>query len=344
VRAPDFWYALETGGFGALLRNALLSPLGALYDLGGRVHFSLTRPYSAPVPVVCVGNLTAGGTGKTPFSITLAHGLKALGHSPHIVTRGYGGSLQGPVRVDPKNHTAREVGDEPLLLADAAPTWVAKSRRAGVMHAVTVGADIIVMDDGLQNPTVAKTISLVLVDGQLGFGNAHVIPAGPMRETIERGLGRADALIVMGEESERTHAQVANWQGRVFHAHLEPDASRLGTGPYIAFAGIARPEKFFATLDRLGARIIDRVPFPDHHIFSRSEIESLLSRARTAGARLITTAKDAVRLAPTHRSQVDVLPVVATIASREAFGRFLIDRLASGHGMTDKSAHEIHQT
>jgi tetraacyldisaccharide 4'-kinase len=198
---------------------------------------------------------------------------------------------------------------------------------------------MIVMDDGLQNPSVAKTISLVLIDGQLGFGNNRVIPAGPLREKIERCLARADALILMGDESERTRAQIRNWSGRTFHAHLDPNAAEHRSGSYIAFAGIARPEKFFATLDRLGTRVIEHVSFPDHHPFSAGEIEGLIARARAADAHLITTAKDAVRLAPEHRAQVEVLPVVATIASREAFGRFLIERLASKRRLPDKSAH-----
>lgn len=340
MRTPDFWYSPATGGF----RTAMLAPLGALYDFGGRVRFSLTRPYRAPVPVICVGNVTAGGTGKTPFSIMLARGLTALGHHPHLVTRGYGGSLKGPVRVDPLQHSAAEVGDEPLLLADAAPVWVAKDRRAGAVQAIAAGADIIVMDDGLQNPSLTKTISLVLVDGELGFGNGRVIPGGPLRERVERCFARADALILMGDESKRTRAQIKNWSGPVFHAHLEPDAGALAPGPYIAFAGIARPEKFFATLERLGARLIDRISFPDHHPFSGAEIEALITRAKATGARLITTAKDAVRLSPKHRAEVDVLPVVAAFASREAFGRFLIDRLASGQSLPDKSAHQFPPT
>ncbi len=339
MRAPDFWYAHDVGGLGSRLPIAALSPLGVLYDLGGRIRFSMAHPYRAPVPVICVGNVTAGGTGKTPFSITLAHGLSALGHRPHIVTRGYGGSAKGPIRVDPKHNTALEVGDEPLLLADAAPVWVAKDRRSGVEEAVAAGADIIVMDDGLQNPSVAKAVSLVLVDGGLGFGNGRVIPAGPLRETVKRCLARADALILMGEESERTRAQIKSWAGPVFHAHLEPDASALAADSYIAFAGIARPEKFFATLERLGVHLIDRISFPDHHVFSALEVQNLFARAHGAGARLITTAKDAVRLSPEHRSKIDVLPVVATIASREAFGRFLIDKLASERGLSHKDAH-----
>ncbi|MFZ1990219.1 MAG: tetraacyldisaccharide 4'-kinase [Alphaproteobacteria bacterium] len=323
------------------MRRTAFTPLGALYDFGGRVRFALTKPYVAPVPVICVGNVTAGGTGKTPFSITLAHGLKALGHRPHIVTRGYGGSLRGPVQVDPERHTASEVGDEPLLLSNAAPTWIAKNRRAGVEHAVSAGADMIVMDDGLQNPSVAKTVSLVLVDGEVGFGNGRVIPAGPLRESVERCFARADALILMGEESHRTRAQIAGWRGPVFHAHLEPNATHIAPQPYIAFAGIARPDKFFATLDRLGVRMIERVAFPDHHVFTESEIKSLISRAKASNARLITTAKDAVRLDADQLAHIEALPIVATIASREAFGRFLIERLASKQSLLEKSTRKM---
>ena len=340
VRAPDFWYR-PAAGVVALLRSIALAPLAALYDLGGCIRFALAKPFTASVPVICVGNVTAGGTGKTPFAITLAHGLKALGHRPHIVTRGYGGSLRGPAQVDCGHHTASEVGDEPLLLAEAAPTWIAKDRRAGVERAVAAGADMIVMDDGLQNPSVAKTVSLVLVDGETGLGNGRVIPAGPLRESPFRCFARADALIIMGSESVCTHTQIAPWQGPVYHAHLEPNAIRVAPQPYIAFAGIARPDKFFATLDRLGVWLIDCVAFPDHHAFAEGEIERLVSRAKANNARLITTAKDAVRLKPDQRAQIEVLPVVATIASREAFGRFLIEQLASKQSLIEKSAHRV---
>ena len=333
MRAPDFWYKPELR-----LCAAALSPFGALYEVGGRFRFAITRPYVAPVPVICVGNATAGGTGKTPFAITLAHGLSAIGYAPHIVTRGYGGILKGPTRVDPHHHTARQVGDEPLLLAAVAPVWIAKDRRAGVEEAIRAGADIIVMDDGLQNPSVAKTVSLVLIDGEQGVGNGRVMPAGPLRETLKSCLERADALVIMGKASERTRGQIENWKGPLFQASLEPDRSAPLAGPYIAFAGIARPEKFFATLDRLGVRLVERMAFADHHNFSLSEIERLMDRARSRGAKLITTAKDAVRLLPRQRAEIEVLPVVAVIAARETFGRFLIDRLASARTMTEKVA------
>ena len=340
MRAPDFWYAPGPRGPASQVRSLLLAPLAVLYELGGRIRHSLSRPYTASVPIICVGNATAGGTGKTPFSITLAHGLKALGHHPHIVTRGYGGNLLGPTLVDCQRHTAREVGDEPLLLAQIAPTWIAKDRRLGVEHAIVAGADMIVMDDGLQNPSVVKTVSLILVDGELGFGNGQVIPAGPLRETVPRCFTRADALILVGDEHPSTRTQISTWQGPVFHAHLEPDSRQIASGPHIAFAGIARPEKFFATLDRLGVHLADRVAFPDHHAFTEAEFASLLKRAKAANARLITTAKDAVRLKPEYRGQVEVLPVAATIASREAFGRFLIERLASKRSLLDKGARQ----
>ena len=200
---------------------------------------------------------------------------------------------------------------------------------------------MIVMDDGLQNPSVAKAVSLVLVDGEAGFGNGRVIPAGPLREPVARCLARADALIVMGEVSARTRLQIAAWRGPVFHAHLEPSANRITPQPRIAFAGIARPEKFFATLDRLGMRMIKHVPFPDHHAYSESEIDNLLSRAKASNARLVTTSKDAVRLTPAQRDQIEILPVVATIASREAFGRFLIDQLALKQSLLEKSTRKV---
>ena len=329
MHTPDHWYPEHGAGSLSRLQAVALLPLGALYDLAGRMRFAMTRPYDPGLPVICIGNLTAGGTGKTPLTIAIGHGLAALGHRPHILTRGHLGRLKGPVRVDPERHSVRDVGDEALLLAAIAPTWIARNRVAGARAATRAGADILLMDDGHQNPSLKKTLSLVVVDGEVGLGNGRVIPAGPLRESAARGLERTDAVVLMGEPGPRAQDQLKAWQGPVFHAHLEPQQIALQTGPYVAFAGIGRPEKFFATLKAMGAKLAARLAFPDHHVFSERDFEKLAARAKAAGARLITTEKDAVRLSEAARKRVQVLPVSAVISSHEAFGRFLIEQLES---------------
>jgi tetraacyldisaccharide 4'-kinase len=284
-RSPEFWRR-----DGALSR--LLSPLSLLWTACGRARFALARPYRAPVPVVCVGNIVAGGAGKTPVVLDLARRLDA-----HVVTRGYGGRLQGPVRV--ADHDYREVGDEPLLLACIAPTWVARDRAAGIRAAVAAGARTVVLDDGFQNPSFAKDLSLLVVDG---LGNGRVIPAGPLREPLADALARAQALVLMGGEIAAS--------GPVLRARLEPvDADDFAGRKVVAFAGIGRPEKFFATLERCGATLVEARGFPDHHPYRDAELRPLARAAEAAGAKLATTAKDAVRLPPALRAAVRVLEV-----------------------------------
>lgn len=284
-RSPEFW-----GRDGALPR--LLSPLSRLWTAAGRLRFALARPYRAPVPIVCVGNLVAGGAGKTPVALDLARRLGA-----HVVTRGYGGRLAGPVRVTTQD--CSDVGDEPLLLARVAPTWVARDRAAGIRSAVAEGARVVVLDDGFQNPSVAKDLSLLVLDG---LGNGRVIPAGPLREPLADALRRADAIVLMSGE-------VAGGCP-VLRARLAPvNGENFAGRKVVAFAGIGRPEKFFATLEATGAVLVERRAFPDHHPYRETEILPLARAAERAGALLATTAKDAVRLPPAVREAVHVLEV-----------------------------------
>src|SRR5229473_5050323 len=205
MRAPEFWHARS--GPMAGLAAGLLAPLGAGWDAASRLRRALARPYRASVPVICVGNLVAGGSGKTPVVLALAASIAASGVAVHIVTRGYGGRLSGPVRVDPAGHDAGAVGDEALLLARRSPCWVARHRSAGVRAAIAAGAGMVLLDDGFQNTTIAKTLSLVVVDAAYGFGNGRVIPAGPLRESLARGLARAQALVLLGAEVEKSCPQ-----------------------------------------------------------------------------------------------------------------------------------------
>ena len=204
MRAPDFWH---TPG----MMGKTLSPLSVLWRAGAALrNFGAGRPWTAPVPVLCVGNLTAGGAGKTPLAIDLTRALLTKGYKPNLLSRGYGGTLQGPVLVDPSIHRASKVGDEPLLLAGTAPTWVSRDRIEGVKHAIENGANIVVMDDGFQNPAIAKTLSILTIDGGYGFGNGRVIPAGPLREPIAAGLARCDAVVIIGEDQRGLAQEIDN--------------------------------------------------------------------------------------------------------------------------------------
>lgn len=301
MRTPAHWYR-PPGPLAWALR-----PLGVLYGLAGRWRQRRAVPVRATVPVVCIGNLVAGGAGKTPVAIAIAEALAARGLSPAFLTRGHGGRLSGPHRVDPRTDTAADVGDEPLLLARTAPCLVARDRAAGA--AALTGAGAIVMDDGHQNPALIKDLALVVVDGAVGFGNGFLVPAGPLRERVADGLARADALVILGED--RTGAAALAGSLPVLHARLEPDADAeaLRGRRVLAFAGIGRPDKFFDTVRAVGADIAGTLAFPDHHPYDETEIAGLIARAESLGALPLTTAKDAVRLPPALRERVGVLGV-----------------------------------
>jgi tetraacyldisaccharide 4'-kinase len=318
--APAFWERAPG------LLSELLLPVGAGWDAAGRLRQAFSRPYCPPVPVVCVGNLVAGGAGKTPVALSLAAHLAPRGIAVHIVTRGYGGRLGGPVRVDPARHDAAAVGDEALLLARRAPCWVARDRAAGVRAAVAAGAQMVLLDDGFQNPSIAKTLSLLVVDAEYGFGNGRVIPAGPLRESLGRGLARADAIVLLEAETQSRCREKLGIDGAltVLHAALRPVAGeRLAGSRVLAFAGIGRPEKFFLTLRALGAALVGTRPFPDHHPFRVDEIDQLFRAAERAQARLITTAKDIVRVPSAMRAAIEVLEVEIRWADPAALVEFL---------------------
>jgi tetraacyldisaccharide 4'-kinase len=307
MKTPGFWYRPE-----ATPAAWLLTPAGLLYDAASRLRRSLVEPQRAPVPVACIGNLVAGGAGKTPVALALGRRLGEIGIAVHFLSRGHGGSLAGPVRVDPERHSAAEVGDEPLLLARAAPAWVSRDRPAGARAAAAAGAGLILMDDGFQNPSLAKDLSLLVVDGGSGFGNGRILPAGPLRERPEDGLKRADAVVVMGPDRAGIGALAAGHGLPALGARLVPDASdaaRLRGRKVLAFAGIGRPEKVFATLAELGAEIAGAVPFPDHHTYTPDEIMRLVETAQERQAVLVTTEKDLVRLPPDARPMVEALRV-----------------------------------
>ncbi|TRO96945.1 tetraacyldisaccharide 4'-kinase [Glycocaulis profundi] len=316
MRPPPFWDADAGRSSGAVTR-ALLSPLGLIYAAATARRIAKTEPVRAPVPVICVGNITLGGTGKTPVSLALIDRLQAMGARPAALSRGWKGRLKGPVQVDPETHTVRDVGDEPLLLARAAPAFISADRPAGANAAAQAGADVIVMDDGHQNPTLFKDLSIVVVDGGAGWGVKRVFPAGPLREPVATGLSRADAVIVMtaGPDDVPDYAglELDDLEIPVLTAWLAP-AAPPPEGPLMAFAGIGRPQKFFDGLEAAGGTLADASSFPDHHVFTEAELSRLADYAQAHGARLITTEKDWVRLPPEWRERVAAFPVKAVFA------------------------------
>ncbi len=313
MRAPDFW---KRDG----AASALLAPFGALYGLSVAWKARHAKPYRATAKVVCVGNLTAGGSGKTPVALAIGARLKARGENVFFLTRGYGGSEAGPFEVT-ANDRANRVGDEALLLSQVAPTIVAHDRAQGAAFAVARGARIIVMDDGHQNFALAKDLSLVVVDGETGFGNRRMIPAGPLRESVRQGLKRADAVIVMGHGNP----DLGGYQGPLLGAGLVPEGDGLKGKRVFAFAGIGRPEKFVATLKTAGALVTGSQFFADHHPFEPGEIAAL--RARADSAQLVTTEKDFVRLKERDRAGMAVLKVQARFDNPAALDA-LLDRIA----------------
>ena len=327
--APDFW--AQPPGF---LADMLL-PIGAAWDTAGRLRRALSRLYCPTIPVICVGSLVVGGAGKTPVALAMTSYLAARGIEVHVVTRGYGGHLRGPVQVDPLRHDADAVGDEALLLAARAPCWVARDRAAGARAAVAVGARTVVLDDGFQNPAIAKTLSFIVVDAGYGFGNGRVIPAGPLRESLARGLSRADAVVLLGNGVEATGREGIEISRKlpVLPARLAPVAGeRLAGSRLLAFAGIGRPEKFFATLRALDAVIVGARAFPDHYPFRAGEIERLHREAEQARARLVTTAKDIVRVPPAQRAGIEVLEVEIRWPDPAALARLIGPVVLSAHG------------
>jgi tetraacyldisaccharide 4'-kinase len=310
MRTPGFWF---TAPDRPVLLARLLAPLGALYARATERRLRAS-PWQAPVPVICVGNLNAGGTGKTPTVIAIAQRLALQGITAHVVSRGHGGSLKGPVRVDPNSHSATETGDEPLLIAAHAPVWVARDRAAGASAAAAAGAQCIILDDGFQNPSVNKDLSLIVVDAGVGFGNGRCIPAGPLREPVPTGLARADLLLSIGPTPDQ-HRFCAGWGKAIplpcLQGHLEPgpDRPELHDRRVIAFAGIGRPEKFFATLRQQGAEILRAIPLADHQMLSPELIGKFEAEARAQAAELITTEKDAMRLPAEYRKHILTLPV-----------------------------------
>lgn len=295
MRTPGFWSARSP-----TWTARLLSPAAVLYGAvaGRRMAQDGVR---AALPVICIGNFTAGGAGKTPTALALATLLRAAGERPAFLTRGHGGRARTPLLVDPAVHDHRAVGDEPLLLARAGPTVVSPDRPAGAALAAATGASLVLMDDGLQNPSLKKDLALAVVDGETGIGNGLCLPAGPLRAPLSAQWPFVDGIVLMGRGAAgaRVAAEAERRGVPVFHARLAPDsaiAERLDGARVLAFAGIGRPEKFFRTLEDCGATVVERVALADHHVYRPGEAEALLAHARAKGLVPVTTEKDAARL------------------------------------------------
>jgi len=300
MKAPKFWYKKDS-------RLAkILNPLGRIYGWSVARRFKRVKPYQAAVPVICVGNLSVGGTGKTPVCLALGKMMKEMKIPFYYLNHGYKSKKKG-VLVNAQKMTALEVGDEAMLLAAEAPTVVDNHRARGAQVAERAGAKALIMDDGFQNPSLIKTISFVVVDGHTGFGNGRLIPAGPLRETVERGLLRADAVIISGSDDTGVTDTVRAYAPDmpILTGHFKPDEKviqKLQGQKVMAFAGIGRPEKFFDMLVGCGILVAKKTVFPDHYDYTRFDLESLISEA--GGLPLVTTTKDFVKVPQNMKSRV----------------------------------------
>lgn len=325
-RNPQFWQ--EDG----VLAKAL-QPLACCYQLGYRFRRATAKPASLNAKVLCIGNLVAGGAGKTPIALAIGEYLKMQGVNACFLSKGYGGRIRSAIRIEDTRHSAEEAGDEALLLAQCLPVIVAKSRTEGARYAEQQGFSVIIMDDGFQNPTLCPDLSLVVVDAAYGFGNGRTLPAGPLREPVEYGLSRADGVILV-ERGGQT-AGMQQFSLPMMRADIQTLCpAEAKKGKWLAFAGIARPQQFFDALEQQGVQLVASCAFPDHHAFSATELKQLQQDAKRQGAGLITTAKDAVRLPAALRAQVIVAQVAINWHNADALAALLSPIIASKESKT----------
>ena len=326
MKPPGFWQSPHRS-----LWAAVLWPVTLLYRLGASLRRTVTRPVAVDAKVLCVGNVTVGGAGKTPVVIALAKAAGKQGIRVAIVSRGYGGRLVGPVCVDPTHHSARDVGDEPMLLAAHAPTWISRDRVQGAMAAQTAGADLVLLDDGFQNPSLQKDFSLLVFDGGYGIGNGAVFPAGPLREPVDSALLRADMCLLIGQDERNlTGTVLRDAEVEVARLVPEPSANFERNSPYVAFAGIGIPEKFFRTLRAMGLELAAAVQYPDHYQYTKKDLNELMLEAQKNRASLVTTRKDYVRIPESHTEHVQVLDVALECETAGTMEQII--RKAMDHG------------
>lgn len=316
MKTPSFWKDNN-------IISTLLTPLGELYALATTLRLKLKTPKKVNIPVICIGNLTAGGTGKTPTAISLADMLKKSGININFISRGYHGNLQN-TEVNPKLHTPQQVGDEPLLLSQVAPTFINANRYQGALIAQNNSAQCIIMDDGFQNPTLHKDLSFIVIDGNYGFGNCKCIPAGPLREHISSGIKRAQAALIIGEDKYNisNKLNIPSFKGKII-----PQSPNLDNNEVIAFAGIGRPEKFYNSLTELGIKVIKTFDFPDHHYYTEAELQNIIKEAQSSKADIITTSKDFVKIPSQLQSHFKVLDITIQWEDAKGLQNFILTKL-----------------
>jgi len=299
MRPPEFWQHLD-GRAAAPVTRSLLTPMSWLYDRLAQRRSAKIVPTKVSVPVICIGNITVGGTGKTPLALLVAKTLLGQGVQPAFLSRGYGGQQRSSVQVDLKLHGFADVGDEPLLLAKTAPTFVGRDRVASAKLAIAGGAQVLILDDGFQNPSLAKDLSVLVIDAGAGHGNGRIFPAGPLREPVARALNRADAVVLVGAGPQ---PNLAGFTGPMLRANIMA-RKPVPTGKLLAFAGIGRPQKFFDHIREAGADLEQEIAFADHHAYRAKDVANLFAWTTRSGIRLITTEKDILRWPEETRDQV----------------------------------------
>ncbi len=318
MRAPGFWKDKT-------LLSAALLPASAIYGGIARLRRACMKTERVPVRVICIGNLIAGGAGKTPVALALGAIMKKQGKNAHYLSRGYKSRNRGVTLVDRAAHNAQDVGDEPLLLSEVLPTWVAVDRVAGAMAAMKAGANMVIMDDGFQNPRLHKDVSFLVIDGHYGFGNERLLPSGPLREPVREAMKRVNAIIMIDDDKYGILRYVPQ-DIPVIRAQIRPVSSAdfLKEKQIVAFCGIARPRKFYRTLQNMGCAIRKHISYPDHHVFTPGDIQFLREKAKEFDSMLVTTEKDYVRLPEDMRAEVKVLPVEVVFADEDALLKILL--------------------
>lgn len=328
---PSFWYPDDQNA--SSLQASLLKPLSWLYQCGYKIHQKSVDAEKAEIPVICIGNLSAGGTGKTPTCVSFVKHLKDAGvtKNPYFLIRGYGGAERGPLLVDPDKHSAWDVGDEPLILAQHAPTVISANRVEGAKLAALNGADMVIMDDGLQNPGIHKDLKIIVINGEMGFGNGLMLPAGPLREPLKDGLKNADAFLIIGDDKKNASDSLPHGS-TIFRASLKADEKKLPSKAqnYIAFAGLGYPQKFFDFLKHdLGYTVVDTLAFADHCPYTRKDVQALRQKAKDADALLLTTEKDYLRLPRGYKDDIYTIPVSMTFENAVELQHFIVQKLSS---------------
>ncbi len=326
MRSPSFWN-IKTGRDSAIFLRTLLMPFSYIYDYFTQKRIYEANPKYLGIPVISIGNITLGGTGKTPIAIEIANIFEKIWGKPAIVSRGYGGSLINATKVTP-NLSAKDVGDEPLMLSRYHDVFISKNRIEAAELALNNGAKAIILDDAHQNPFLKKHISFVVIDGAIGFGNGQICPAGPLRESPENGLKRADAIIWVGDKT-LLNEELENNQKPIFFANIIAKKKYDLEDSFLAFCGIGRPQKFHDTLKENNVKIIDLIPFPDHHFYSEKELKMIDERAKIENCKIITTEKDFVRLPKWFQEKCETFEIIIDFEDKNKLEDFIQQKLKS---------------